>query len=225
MRSLFISPLCAAALLVGCAHEGTPEAKASKITDEDMGRLLPEEEAHVTHAKDAVTQAEERLAHKKLELQKEQTELDAARADVKAAEAQLAKATATEKAAHLSGSKFEMEKAVKERDRGDALKRAADARVLYVQERIDAEKAQVAAGQEEVSVADARFEYAKLRGLQQANHAVARKYDAGKFESAINSRQMKLEQLEKKARQLEKTAMNQKQVWQLTEQELEKVRQ
>ncbi len=213
MRPFIIATLFAAFAGAACAHGMPPESKASKVTDVDVGRLEPEERGVIDKARHALDQARDEHSQQLLAVQEAKAEEQKAIADVRSAEARQAAADVLERTAGQSRDPTELREASEEQERARAEWRAADARLVYTRNLIAAREADVKRTEQEVALAESKVELSKLRALQRANNPAAAKYDLGRFMTAINEKQIRLEQLEKQSRALDQDATAARQVW------------
>lgn len=213
MRIKGMIPLAFAAVM-GCMHGGAQsEAKSSTVTDADVGRLGPEQEALVDQARKELASAHDALSRTSLRLQQAQNEEGTAKADQQAANADQKVADAQQKVANDSRAPDALEKARQLQDQAKAHKQVADVHLEYANKLIDQRKAEVQAAEQRVKVAQARVEWSKLQALEQANNPAAAKYDAGRFQTAVNDAQADLDKATQKAHDLEGQATAARQRW------------
>jgi len=202
------------AAVMGCMHGGARSlAKSSTVSDADVGRLGPEQEGLVDQARDALASARDALSRTSLRLQQAQNEENTAKADQQAADADQEVADAQQRVASDSLAPDALEKARQLQERAKAHKLAADAHLEYANKLIDERKAEVQAAEQQVKVAEARVEWSKLQALEQANNPASAKYDAGRFQTAVNDAQGDLDEAVEKARGLEAQATAARQRW------------
>jgi chromosome segregation ATPase len=202
------------AAAMGCMHGGAQsEAKASTVSEADVGRLGPEQEALVDQARQGLASANDALSRTSLRLQQAQNEEGTAKADQQAAEADQKVADAQQKMANDSRAPDALEKARQLQDQAKAHKQVADVHLEYAHALIDQRKAEAQAAEQQVKVAQARVEWSKLQALEQANNPAVAKYDAGRFQTAVNDAQGNLDTATQKAHELEAKATAARQRW------------
>jgi hypothetical protein len=199
---------------MGCMHGGAQsEAKSSTVSEADVGRLGPEQEALVHQARLALNIARDALSRTNLRLQQAQNEEGTAKADQQAAGADQKVADAQQKLANDSRAPDALEKARQLQEQAKANKQVADLHAEYASKLIDERKAEVQAAERLVKVAEARVEWSKLQALEQAQNPAATKYDAGRFQTAVNDALGELDAATKNARSLEDQATAARQRW------------
>ena len=214
--------LLAFAAITGCMHGGAQgEAKSSTVSDADIGRLGPEQEALVDQARQAQSVAKDALSRTSLRLQQAQNEEGIAKADQELAEADQRVADAQQKVANDSRAPDAVEKARQLQEQAKTHKQVADLHREYAKKLIDQRKAEVQEAEKQVKVADARVDWSKLQALEQAGNPAASKYDAGRFQTAVNDAQGDLDQTARKARELEVQATQARQRWEDYQRRLE----
>ncbi|HET9594566.1 MAG TPA: metal ABC transporter permease [Anaeromyxobacteraceae bacterium] len=189
------------------------QAKSSTVSEADVGRLGPEQEALVDQARQGQAGARDALSRTTLGLQQARNEENTAKADQQAATADQKVADAQQRVADDSRAPDALEKARQLQERAKAHKQVADLHVDYANKLIDERKAEVQAAEQHVKVAEARVEWSKLQALEQANNPDAGKYDAGRFQTAVNEAQADLDKTAKKAQDLEARATAARQRW------------
>ena len=221
MRIKGIVPLAFAAVM-GCMHGGAQsEARSSTVSDADVGRLGPEQEALVHQARQALVIATDALSRTSLRLQQAQNEEGTAKADQQAAEADQKVADAQQKVANDSRAPDALEKARQLQEQAKAHKQVADLHVEYASKLIDERKAEIQAAERQVKVAQARVEWSKLQALEQANNPASTKYDAGRFQTAVNDAQGELATAVQNAQSLEAQATAARQRWEDSQRRLQ----
>jgi colicin import membrane protein len=214
--------LLAFAAIMGCMHGGAQsEARSSTVSDADIGRLGPEQEALVDQARQAQSIAKDALSRTSLRLQQAQNEEGVAKADQELAEADQRVADAQQKVANDSRAPDELEKARQLQEQAKTHKQVADLHREYAKKLIAQRKAEVQEAEQQVKVAEARVDWSKLQALEQAGNPAASKYDAGRFQTAVNDAQGDLDQTARKARELEVQATMARQRWEDYQQRLE----
>src|SRR5512143_129949 len=204
----------ALAAVMGCMHGGAQgEAKSSVVSEADVGRLGPEQGALVDQARQGQAMAKDALSRTTLRLQQAQNEENTAKADQQAAEADQKVADAQQRGANDSRAPDALEKARQLQERAKAHKQVADLPLDYANKLIDERKAEVQAAEQQVKVAQARVEWSKLQALEQARNPAAGKYDAGRFQTAVNDAQGDLDKRVQKAQNLEAQATTARQRW------------
>jgi chromosome segregation ATPase len=202
------------AAAMGCMHGGAQsEAKSSTVSEADVGRLGPEQEALVDQARQGLASANDALSRTRLRLQQAQNEEGTAKADQQAAEADQKVADAQQKVANDSRAPDALEKARQLQDQAKAHKQVADVHLEYANKLLDERKAEVQAAEQQVKVAQVRVEWSKLQALEQANNPAAAKYDPGRFQTAVSDAQGHLDTATQKARSLEAQATAARQRW------------
>jgi hypothetical protein len=98
-------------------------------------------------------------------------------------------------------------------EQAKAHKQVADVHLDYASELIDERKAEVQAAEQQVKVAQARVEWSKLQALEQASNPAVAKYDAGRFQTAVNDAQGNRDTATQKAHDLEAQATAARQRW------------
>jgi colicin import membrane protein len=199
------------AAVLGCMHGG--QTKSSTVSDADVGRLGPEQEGLVNQARQALNVARDALSRTSLRLQQARNEEGTAKADQQAAEADQKVADAQQKVANDSRAPEALEKARQLQARAKAHKQVADLHAEYAHKLIEEREAEVQAAERQVKVAEARVEWSKLQALEQAGNPAATKYEAGRFQTAVNDAQGELDQATQKARSLEAQATAARQRW------------
>jgi len=221
MRIKGIIPLAFAAV-IGCMHGGAQsEARSSTVSDADVGRLGPEQEALVDQARQALASANDALSRTSLRLQQAQNEENTAKADQQAADADQKVADAQQRVANDSRAPDALEKARQLQEQAKAHKQVADAHLEYANKLIAERKAEVQAAEQQVKVAQARVEWSKLQALEQANNPAATKYDPGRFQTAVNDAQGDLDRSVQKTRDLEVQATAARQQWEDSQRRLQ----
>lgn len=212
----------ALAAVMGCMHGGAQsEAKSSTVSEADVGRLGPEQEALVDEARQALANAGDALSRTNLRLQEAQNEEGTAKADQHAAESDQKVADAQQKVANDSRDPDALEKARQLQEQARAHKLAADAHLEYAKKLIDQRKAEMQAAEQQVKVAQARVEWSKLQALEQAKNPAATKYDHGRFQTAVNDAQGDLDKAVQKAHDLEVQATAARQQWEDSQRRLQ----
>jgi chromosome segregation ATPase len=200
--------------LMGCMHGGAQsEAKSSTVFDADVGRLGPEQGGLVNQARREVAEAKDALSRAKLKLQEAQNEQGTAKADQAGAEADQKTADAQQKVADDSRTPEALEKAQRLQAQAKAHKEVAESHLEYANKLTDERKEEVQAAEQKVKVAEARVEWSKLRALQAAKNPAASKYDAGRFQTAVNDAQGDLDKATQKAQELEAQATTARRQW------------
>jgi hypothetical protein len=206
--------LAACGPFVGCMHGGAQsQAKSSTVLDEDVGRLGPEQEGLVNQARHEAAGAKDALSRTKLRLEQAQNEQGTAKADQDRADADQKMADAQQKVADDSRTPEALEKAQGLQAQAKAHKQAAESHLDYASKLIDERKEEVQVAEQKVKVAEARVEWAKLRALQAAKNPAASKYDAGRFQTAVNDAQGDLDKSTLEAKELEFKATTARQQW------------
>lgn len=185
MRHLAIAA-CAVAL-ASCAT--SKSSLSDKVSDADLGRLSATQTQPIHQAQQDVFRAQEDLNRAKLALEEAQHEKDLANADEAAADADLKRAEAEKKIADDSHDPNAINKASEMTETAHLHKRAADAHRDFANKLIAFREDEVKAGQQEIKLADAKVEVAKLRALQQANVPAATKYDSAVMQKNVNDAQ------------------------------------
>lgn len=203
------------AVVLGCMH-GQGERVAT-VSEADAGRLGPEQVGPVNQARQELDVATDALARTRLRLQQAQREADVAKADLQAAEADQHVADAQQKLANDSRAPDALENARVLQERATAHRNAADLHVAYAGKLIEERQAEVQVAERQVKVAQARVEWSKLQALEQVGNPAATKYDAGRFQTAVNDAQAELDQAETNARALEPQATEARQRWEDSE--------
>lgn len=199
---------------LGCMHGGAQsEARSSTVSEADVGRLGPQQEGPIDQARQALSAARGALARTELRLQQAQNEEGTAKADRESAEADQKVADAQRKVANDSRAPEALEKARQLETQAATHRQLADLHLEYVAKLIEQRKAEVQVAERQVDVAQARVEWSKLQALDQARDPAATKYDAGRFQTAVNDAQGKLDEATKKARSLEGEATAAQQRW------------
>jgi colicin import membrane protein len=216
-----IIPLAFAAVM-GCMHGGAQsEARSSTVSEADVGRLGPEQEALVDQARQALNVARDDLSRTRLRLQQAQNEEGNAKADQQAAAADQKVADAQQKMANDSRAPDALEKARQLQEKAKAHKQVADLHAEYADKLVDERKAEVQAAERQVKVAQARVEWSKLQALEQAKNPAATKYDAGRFQTAVNDAQGELDAAAHNAQSLEAQATTARQQWEQSQRRLQ----
>lgn len=204
----------ALAAVMGCMHGGAQsEAKSSTVSEADVGRLGPEQEALVDQARQGLASARDALSRTTLRLQQAQNEENTAKADEQAAAADQKVADAQQRVANDSRAPDALEKARQLQERAKARKQVADLHLDYANKLIDERKAEVQAAEQQVKVAQARVEWSKLQALEEARNPAAGKYDGGRFQTAVNDAQGDLDKRVQKSHDLEAQATVARQRW------------
>jgi colicin import membrane protein len=210
------------AAVMGCMHGGAQsEAKSSTVSEADVGRLGPEQEALVDQARQALANAGDALSRTNLRLQEAQNEEGTAKADQHAAESDQKVADAQQKVANDSRAPDALEKARQLQEQAKAHKLAADAHLEYANKLIDQRKAEMQAAEQQVKVAQARVEWSKLQALEQAKNPAATKYDPGRFQTEVSDAQGNLDKAVQKAHDLEAQATAARQRWEDSQRRLQ----
>jgi colicin import membrane protein len=208
-----ILPLALAAVL-GCLHGGAQrDARPSTVSDADAGRLGPEQVGLVNQARQGLDDARDALSRTSLRLQQARNEEGIAKADRQAAQADQKVAAAQQKVADDSRAPDALEQARLLQARAAAHGHAAELHVAYATKLIGEREAEVQAAERQVKVAQARVEWSNLRALEQAGNPAATKYDAGRFQTAVNDAQGEYAQAARKAQSLELQATEARQRW------------
>jgi colicin import membrane protein len=223
MRNMDVLTLTLAfAAITGCAHGGAQsEARSTKVSDADVGRLGPEQEGLVDRARQALASANDALSRTHLRLQQAQNEEGTAKADQQGAEADQKAANAQQKVANDSRAPDALERAWQLQDQAKAHKRAADSHREYAKKLMDERKAEVQAAEQQVKVAQAQVEWSRLQALEQASNPAAAKYDPSRFQTAVSDAQVDLDKATKKAHDLEAQATAARQQWEDSQRRLE----
>jgi colicin import membrane protein len=210
------------AAVMGCMHGGAQsEAKSSTVSEADVGRLGPEQEALVDQARQALASAGDALSRTNLRLQEAQNEEGTAKADQHAAESDQKVADAQQKVANDSRAPDALEKARQLQEQAKAHKLAADAHLEYANKLIDQRKAEMQAAEQQVKVAQARVEWSKLQALEQAKNPAAAKYDPGRFQTEVSDAQGNLDKAVQKSHDLEAQATAARQRWEDSQRRLQ----
>ena len=218
-HQVFAVCLCVAA--VGCAHQNIgAESRASKVTDADAGRLKPTQDRLVDEARSTLGAASDNLARTKLKIQDAKNEEQGAKAEAKAGEAALSAAAAQQQMADQSREPAALANATKQQELAAAKKRAAEAHLTYARNLVAANEARAQVAEQQVEVAQARVDWAKLQALQQAKNPAAGKYDAGRFQTTVNDAQVNLTAMQKRAKGLDEEATLSKQAWELSQRQV-----
>ncbi|WP_248353252.1 hypothetical protein [Anaeromyxobacter oryzae] len=191
------------------------------MSEADVGRLGPEQEALVHQARLALGVANDSLSRTRLRLQQAQNEEGAAKADQQAAAADQKVADAQQKLANESRAPDELEKARQLQEQARVHKQVADLHAEYASKHIDQRKAEVEAAERQVKVAEARVEWSKLQALEQAQNPAATKYDAGRFQTAVNDAQGEFAAATQNAKSREVQATTARQQWEESQRRLE----
>jgi hypothetical protein len=211
-RTLVTFLALAAAACAGTrgARESTAE---TRISEEDVGRLGPEQTGAVERARQFRGSARDEQARASLRLQQAQHEVEAAKADQQAADLDAKRAENQEKTASESREPTELEGARQMKTQAQLHKDVANAHVDYASKLVEARKASLDAAQKQVALGDARLEWAKLQALQQARVPAATKYDANKYQSQVNEAQKSFDDSMQKARDLDSQASASQRRW------------
>jgi chromosome segregation ATPase len=222
MRIKGIIPLALAAVMGGCVHgAATSEARSSTVSDADVGRLGPEQVGPVDQARQELAGARNALSRTSLRLQQAQNEEGIAKAEQQAAEADQKLADAQQKVANDSRVPDALEKARQLQGQANANKQRADLHAEYARKLVEQRKAEAQAAEQQVKVAEARVEWSKLQALEQVQNPASTKYDAGRFQTAVNDAQGDLDKATQKAQQLEAQATAARQRWEDAERRLQ----
>jgi hypothetical protein len=205
-------PVALAAAL-GCMHGAQRDARSATVAETDVGRLGPEQAGLVNQARQGLDVAKDALSRTRLGLQDAQNEQGTAKAELGAAEADQKVADAQQKVANDSRAPEAVEKARRLQEQATARKQAAGLHVEYAGKLARARAAEAQAAERQVEVAQARVEWSKLQALEQARNPAATKYDATRFQGAVNEAQRKLDEATKDARSLEAQASAARQRW------------
>jgi chromosome segregation ATPase len=205
-------PVALAAVL-GCMHGAQRDASASTVAETDVGRLGPEQAGLVSQARQGLDGARDALSRTRLGLQDAQNEEGTAKADLEAAGADQKVADAQQKVANDSRAPEALETARRLQERAKAHQQAAQLHLEYAGKLVGEREAEVRAAERQVEVAQARVEWSKLQALEQARNPAATKYDASRFQAAVNEAQGKLDEATKNARSLEAQASAARQRW------------
>jgi hypothetical protein len=215
-----VIPLALAAIM-GCMHGGAGGARSTTISDADAGRLGPAQEGLVQQARQGLDVARDALSRTTLRLQQAQNEQGLAKADQQAAEADQKVADAQQKVADDSRAPDALELARSLQQHAKAHRQAADLHAEYASKLIDERTAEVQAAERQVQLAQARVEWSKLQALEQAGNPAATKYDAGRFQTAVNDAQGELDRAVQEARSREADADVSRQRWEESQRRLQ----
>jgi hypothetical protein len=210
--------LAAALAVSGCAGS---RASQAKVADADYGRLSPGETGAVDEARQFRASANDELSRAKLRLQESRPELARADADRQAAEAEEKRAEVENQLANQSREPVQLERARRMQQQARLHRTAADAHHDYAKRLNEANEASVQAATDQVRLAEARLEWAKLQSLQQANVAASTKYDAGEFRSDVEDAQKAFDESLRRARELQGQAAASRSRWQDAQRQLQ----
>jgi len=211
-------PLALAAGLA-CMHGAAK--KTSTVSEADVGRLGPEQQGPVNEARRKLDVASDALSRTSLKLEQARNEQGTAKADLEAAKAAQKVADAMQKVANDSRAPDALEKASRLQERAKAHGQAAGLHVAYAGKLLEQREAEVQAAERQVEAARARVEWSRLQALEQAGNPAATKYDAGRFQTAVNDAQREAEGAAQHARSLEGQATEARQRWESSRQRLE----
>jgi hypothetical protein len=208
IKRLGILPLAA---VLGCLHGGAQGA--ATVSDADAGRLGPDQVGPVTRARQELDAARDALARTSLGLQQARNEEGIAKADLQAAEADQKVADSQRKVASDSRAPDALEQARVLQERATAHRQEADLHLEYARNLVAERQAKAQAAERQVKVAQARVEWSKLQALEQAGNPAATKYDAGRFQTAVNDAQGEADAAANDARALEAQASAARRRW------------
>lgn len=218
MRIKGMMPLVFAAVL-GCMHGGA--RTGARVSEADVGRLGPEQVGPVDQARQSLASARDALSRTSLRLQQAQNEEGTAKAEQQAAAADQKVADAQQKVADDSREPQALERARRLQEQAKANKQLADLHADYAGKLVELRKAETRAAEQQVEVAEARVEWSKLQALEQVQNPASTKYDAGRFQTAVNEAQGRFDEAARHARSLELQATAARQRWEDAERRLQ----
>lgn len=178
----------AVAALLALALSGCRTSSASKfqpVSDQDVGRLVPGQMAPIEAARIEAARARDEVAVAKLRLSEAHEQSGFTKAEETAARAERQRADALTKAAQATGDPKQLGAAQAAMGNADLRQRAASAHAEYNAKLIASREAEVRAKEARAAEMDARLEAAKLTALQQAGNPAANKYDPVRFQKHL----------------------------------------
>jgi hypothetical protein len=173
------------ALAFSACKTTSSASKFQPVADQDVGRLVPGQMAPINAARDEVSRARDEVALAKLRLSEAQEHKGFTKAEETAAQADRQRAEALTKAAQATGDPQQLGAAQAATGSADLRHRAAAAHADYTAKLIAAREAEVRAKEARVGEMEARLESAKLTALQQAGNPAANKYDPVRFQEHL----------------------------------------
>lgn len=173
------------ALAFSACKTTSSASKFQPVADSDVGRLVPGQMASINAARDEVSRARDEVALAKLRLSEAQEHKGFTKAEETAAQADRQRAEALTKAAQATGDPQQLGAAQAAMGSADLRQRAAAAHADYTAKLIAAREAEVRAKEARVGEMEARLESAKLTALQQAGNPAANKYDPVRFQTHL----------------------------------------
>jgi len=215
MRKIAIA--LGACVVLACA--GTQ--KPTTVSDADYGRLNPGQTGPVDDARAELGTARDAAARAKLRQTEARHELELAKADEEAADADRLKAASAAKAAKESNDPAQIESARNVSDTAQLRKRTADAHVDYAKKLQTFRDADVAAANQKVAYLEARVERSKLAALQDAQVPAATKYDASKLDAQVSKAQAQKQEADSKVGSAKAEMANAGKAWQELDREFQ----
>lgn len=177
--------LVVVALGVSACKTASKAPEFQPVSQEDVGRLSPQQMAPMAAARQDVDLARDELARAKHRLGQANRERGYAEAEQTAAKAELQRAEALRKSADASREPQRLAAAEEAAASAQLQQRAYEARHDFTVKLIAAREAEVRASEAKVAEMEARFEAAKLAALQQAGIPAATKYDPARFQQRV----------------------------------------
>lgn len=170
-----------AALLALALSGCRTSSKFQPVSEQDVGRLVPGQMAPIEAARVDASRTRDEVALAKLRLSEAHEQSGFTKAEETAARAERQRADALTKAAQATGDPKQLGAAQAAMGNADLRQRAASAHAEFNAKLIAAREAEVRAKEARAAEMDARLESAKLTALQQAGNPAANKYDPVRF--------------------------------------------
>ena len=201
--------VAAAGLWLGACATTEPTGIAGPmVSSADMGRLSPQQLHPVDEAQAQFFRAQQARNRAALQLQDAKNQVAVTEPRVQAADADIKAAEAHLDAAKQSGDPRSIGAAQHELDVARLEKQAREANIDYLNHEVSYRDAALTLSSRQVDLADARLQQSKLLALQQAHNPAANKYSSAAFQGLVENRQGAVQDAENGLSQA-RQAMNQ----------------
>lgn len=185
IRALALTLTTALLLASSACKTSSGTSKFQPVADEDLGRLGPQQMATVDAARREVQTARDEVHRAKLRLSEAHQHEGFRKAEETAAQSDRQRAEALTKAAQATGDPQQLGAAQHAMATAELRQRAAAAHGDFTAKLIAMREAEVRAKEARVAEMEARLDAARLTALQQAGNPAANKYDPARFQEHV----------------------------------------
>jgi colicin import membrane protein len=203
----------AAVALGGCWVFRGRGPELRPVSDADFGVLSPDQMGPVDTARGSLFAARDAVVRAQLRLREARNEVDLARLDRTAAQAEAQRAAGTVRAAGESADPSAQARAKELAEAARLRIEAAQAHATYAERLVEARKADVEAAGARVRIAEAELERSKLTALEEARIPAARNYDPRPLDALVARAQSAAQERAAAARAADQRAAEAQGAW------------